>query len=201
MLTLDLHLPHTEPAAQFSCDRRYRYWLTRRWDEGPSLMFVSLNPSTADEHHDDPTLRRDIRFAQGFGYSAVTALNLYAARATNPKDLARMADPVGPDNDKHLDRAAAKHDVIVFAWGAGAEPGRARAVATRLWRICRATGGTVAVLGWTAGDQPRHPLYMQAGTQLQCLTAHAHEDMIDVDPRWGRLLADATGLDDAAEAC
>ncbi len=107
-----------------------------------------------------------------------------------------MDDPVGPDNDEHLDRAAAEHDVIVFAWGADADPARARAVATRLWRIAGEAGGTVAVLGWASGNQPRHPLYLRADTPLQCLTAGAHRDMLDVDPRWSQLLADTTVLDD-----
>ena len=198
-LTLDLHLPHlsrTESAAGFSEDRRYRYWLTRRWGPGPALMFVSLHPSAADEHHDDPTTRRVVRFARAFGYDAVTLMNLYAAATPEPKELAGMDDPVGPDNDDQLDRAAAEHDVIVFAWGADADPARATAVATRLWRIAGEAGGTVAVLGWASGNQPRHPLYLRADTPLQCLTAGAHRDMLDVDPRWSQLLADTTVLDD-----
>ena len=110
-----------------------------------------------------------------------------------------MDDPVGPDNDAHLDCAAAEHDVIVFAWGANADPARARAVATRLWRIAAANGGTVAVFGWTAGEQPRHPLYLAGDPPLQRLTAWAHQDMLDVDPRWARLLADTAVLDEAGE--
>ena len=106
-----------------------------------------------------------------------------------------MDDLIGPDNDEHLDRAAAEHDVIVFAWGAHADPGRARQVATRLWNIARSTGGAVAALGWTLGDQPRHPLYLRADTPLQCLTAWAHRDMLDVDQRWTRLLTDTSVLD------
>ena len=198
-LSLDLHLPHwPHPvrAAHFSPDRRYRYWLTCRWAPGPALMFVSLNPSTADEHRDDATSRRDIAFADGFGYGAVTLLNLYAGRATNPKDLARMDDPIGPDNDAHLEEKATEHDVIVLAWGGDAEPRRARAVATRIWRICQGTGGTVAVLGWTGGGQPRHPLYLPKDTALQCMTARAHHDMLDVDPRWVGLLTDTAALED-----
>ena len=107
-----------------------------------------------------------------------------------------MDDPIGPENDDYLDCAAADHDVIVFAWGANADPGHARAVATRLWRICRATGGTVAVLGWTSQDQPRHPLYLRSDARLECLTVRAHLDMLDVDPRWSRLPADAAVLDE-----
>jgi hypothetical protein len=199
-LTLDLHLPHlphlshTASGALFSDDRRYRYRLTRRWGPGPALMFVSLNPSDADEHRDDPTTRRDTRFARGFGYDAVTLMNLYGAVATDPKQLAGLSDPIGPDTDARLDRAAAEHDVIVFAWGANADPARASAVATRLWRIAAVTGGTVAVLGWTASGQPRHPLYLRGDTPLQCLTADAHADMCDVDPRWARLLSDTAAI-------
>ena len=177
---------------EFSEDRSYRYWLTRRWGPGPALMFVSLNPSDADEHRDDPTTRRDMGFARDFGYDAVTLLNL-AAVMTNPKHLALLADPIGPDNDAHLDREAARHDVIVFAWGAHADPARARAVGTRLWRICRRTGGTVACLGWTAEGQPRHPSRLAKPTPLSTLTASAHLDFADVDPRWVALLSDTSG--------
>ena len=197
-LTLDLHLPrwsHTESSAKFSPDGRYRYLLTRRWGDGPALMFVQLNPSTANADRDDATVRRDIRFADGFGYSAFTGLNLYAGKATDPRDLAAMDDPVGPENDAYLDRAAAEHDVIVFAWGADAAPERARAVASRIWRICRRTGGAVACLGWTGNNQPKHPLRMRADTPLHTVTAGAHPDLLDVDPRWTQLLADTTDLD------
>lgn len=195
-LTLDLHLPpwtHVEGDALFSQDRAYRWWLSRRWGPGPALMFVSLNPSDADEHHDDQTTRRDMCFAREFGYDAVTLLNLSAAVMTNPKHLAGLADPIGPDNDAHLDREAARHDVIVFAWGANADPARACAVATRLWRICLRTGATVAHLGWTADGQPRHPSRLAKDTPLSMLTASAHRDFSDVDPRWARLLSGPCG--------
>ncbi|MCC5582364.1 DUF1643 domain-containing protein, partial [Microtetraspora sp. AC03309] len=173
-LTLDLHLPrwaHVEGDAFFSTDRQYRYWLTRRWGPGPSLMFVSLNPSDADEHRDDQTTRRDMDFARQFGYDGVTLLNLSAAVMTDPRLLAQVANPIGPDNDAHLDREAARHDVIVFAWGSNADPARARAVATRLWSITRQTGGSVACLGWTAEGQPRHPSRLAKATPLSTLTA------------------------------
>ena len=122
-LTLDLNLPQfshhrvhcTQASADFSDCGRYRYRLKRRWAQGPSLMFIQLNPSTAGADRDDATVRRDVGVALGFGYSAITALNIYAAKATQPRDLAAMADPIGPDNDAYIDRAAADHDLIVFA--------------------------------------------------------------------------------------
>ncbi len=198
-LTLDLHLSawaHVERDARFSDDRQHRYWLTRRWGPGPALMFVSLNPSDANEHRDDQTTRRDMDFARRFGYDAATLLNLNSAVMTNPKHLAQVANPIGPDNDAHLDREAARHDVIVFAWGSNADPARARAVATRLWDISRQTGGSVACLGWTADGQPRHPSRLAKTTPLLTLTAAAHPEFVDVDTRWTRLLADTDVLDE-----
>lgn len=96
-LTLDLHLcqwAHVDGDAFFSEDRQYRYWLTHRWAPGPASMFVSLNPSDADEHRDDQITRRDMDFADRFGYDAVTLLNLSAAIMTNPKGLAQVHDPI-----------------------------------------------------------------------------------------------------------
>ncbi|WP_241473837.1 DUF1643 domain-containing protein [Mycolicibacterium neoaurum] len=202
-LTLDLQLPlwtHVEGDAQFSPDCAYRCWLTRRWGPGPALMFVSLNPSDADEYHDDQTTRRDMHFARGFGYDAVTLINFNAAVLTNPKHLRGVLDPIGPDNDLHLARGAARHDVIVVAWGSHADPARARAVAAQLWRICLRTGAAVAHLGWTAGGQPRRPSRLANATQLSTLTASAHLDFSDVDPRWVRLLSDPECEDDVTDA-
>lgn len=185
-----LHHPYIEASAVFSECGRYRYRLTRRWDDGPTLMFIQLNPSTADAKRDDATVRRDVGFATDFGYSGFEALNIYAGRSTDPKQLGAFGDPIGPDNDAYLERAAAKHDLIVFAWGRHADPARARAVASRVWHICSQIGGSVACFGWTANGQPKHPLRLPADTPLQTLTAGAHPNFIDVDPRWTQLLAD-----------
>jgi hypothetical protein len=190
-------LPHTESSAISSEDRCYRYLLTQRWDDGPLVGLIGLNPSTDGEHRHDPGSRRLRGFAKAWGFSGYTTANLYAGVCTDPEYLAEVADPIGPDNDSYIDSLAATHDMIVFAWGVNANPGRARTVASRIWRECSRCGGTVAVLGWTANDQPHHPLSMPADTQLQTLTAGAHPGFIDVDPRWSQLLADTTALDPA----
>lgn len=114
--------------------------------------------------------------------------------------VAGVEDPIGPDNDTHLNRAAAAHDVVVFAWGAGAQPARARVLATRLWNICWRTGATVACLGWTASGQPRHSSRLAKDTPLLTLTADAHPDFVDVDPQWVQLLTDTEVLDSAGVA-
>ncbi len=194
-LMLGLHIPHSESSAVFSEDRRYRYLLTRRWDDGPAVAFVGLNPSKANEHRNDATVRRFISFARSWGRGALTVGNLNAVVAPDPHDLAVMADPIGPDNGAYLRGLAIDHDLIVLAWGANADPKRARAVTSMLWRALSVTGGSLGVLGWTPDDQPRHPLYLSADTPLQCLTAGAHPEYVDVDARWMRLLVDTTDLD------
>lgn len=202
-LTLDLHWPllhSTPPAAVFSEDRRYRYRLTRQWDpDAPALAVVGTNPSKADEHRHDPTTRNIEGLAKASGYGSFDLFNVSAGVSTDPKKLAEMDDPVGPDNDAYLDSIADRHDVIVLAWGNNADPQRARDVAGRLWRAVRATGGSLAVWGWTGRGQPRHPLYLRYDTPLQCLTASAMPEM-DLDSRWWQLIADTRGLDEERHA-
>ncbi|WNZ48461.1 DUF1643 domain-containing protein [Leptolyngbya boryana CZ1] len=106
--------------AIFSPCRRYRYVLWRRWANDWSsnyAMFVGLNPSTADETQDDPTIRRCIKFAKDWGYSGLCMTNLFAYRATNPKDMIASVDPIGSDNDKYLLEYSARARIVVAAWG------------------------------------------------------------------------------------
>lgn len=204
-LSLDLHLPmwHVTAAggAQFSADRSYRYRLQRRWDGGPSLMIIELRPSEANEHRDDAASRRAAAFARGFGYGAFTSVCLYAAVAVGEAHVVTStSDSVGPDNDWWIEQAAYCHDVIVFAWGGEAAVARANAVASRVWQICQETSAAVAVVGWTPEGQPcglpdRHRSGLACSdTVLSTVTAHAHTDFGDVDPRWSALLADTHHL-------
>jgi hypothetical protein len=147
-------------SAEFSSCRTWRYSLRRTWDARRSpAMFVGLNPSTADETRDDPTIRRCIRFARDWGYGGVVMVNLYAFRATKPTDLHVAAEPVGPGNDEALEEAAAAAGLIVAAWGA--DPGPHPLQPRRVLRLVRPYG-EVHVLGLTKAGQPRHPLYMRA---------------------------------------
>ena len=140
--------------ATFSRDRRYRYRLWRRWDPvRPVVAFVMLNPSTADARHDDPTIRRCVGFARRWGYGGIEVVNLYSYRATDPRALRTVPDPVGPGNRRHIRRALRRAALVVLAWGANA----------------RGDGlGTVAqahCLGLTRAGQPRHPLYLRRDVQ------------------------------------
>jgi len=154
-------MPDVTSYARISEDGLYRYALGRRWGDGEPVRFVMLNPSTADASVDDPTIRRCMSFARTWGYDAVTVLNLYALRATQPRELWKAADPVGPDNDAYL-RIAAEGGVglTVAAWGANARMDRVE-VFRRLFQQT-----TVHCLGTTKDGSPRHPLYVPGAHPL-----------------------------------
>lgn len=149
----------------------YRYLLTRSWLVGcGTLLFVMLNPSIADETADDPTIRRCVRFASDLGFRALHVVNLFAWRATDPKELRRAAlageDVVGFLNDETIARELLECDVAVAAWGSAA--------AFAAPRIRHVTGMLsmrrsvhVRCLGLTQSGQPRHPLFVPASKQLE----------------------------------
>jgi len=89
--------------AKFSTCRKYRYALWRIWDDSkPYAMIVGLNPSTADETKNDPTISRCINFSKDWGYGGLCMANLFAFRATKPSVLMSSNDPVGSANDDWL---------------------------------------------------------------------------------------------------
>jgi hypothetical protein len=145
--------------AIISPDGVYRYRLTRVWDtRRPVLVWVMLNPSTADATTDDPTVRRCTAFARAWGYGGIEVVNLFALRATSPAELRTHADPAGPLCDAYLACAVVSPGaVVVLAWGANADHppvrGRARDVLAMLQR----RRVDVRCLGVTAGGHPVHP--------------------------------------------
>ncbi|MBM9593681.1 DUF1643 domain-containing protein [Roseitranquillus sediminis] len=148
----------TTSAATYSPCGLYRYALTREWDAAARrILWVMLNPSTASEVRNDPTIERCERRSHRMGYGAMRVANIFAFRATRPAELARAADPVGAENHGELQAAVAWADDIVAAWGAhGRLLGRGAAAAADLRRICR----PVLHLGLTSQGEPRHPLYV-----------------------------------------
>jgi hypothetical protein len=136
---------------------RYSLWRTLRAVDHPRrLLFIMLNPSTADAQHSDPTLRRCLGFASSWGYDSLEVCNLFAYRATNPGTLRRVPDPVGPANNEHLGRAVARASVVVAAWGTQGEFMNRAAEVTQL--IVRSR--RLSCLGLTKHGFPRHPLYV-----------------------------------------
>ena len=150
-----------QSSAMFSPCRTYRYSLKRTWDTSiPPLVFIGLNPSTADETVDDPTIRRCIGFAKREGCGGLVMLNLFAFRSTDPKHMKTASDPVGPRNDAVLMNACVGR-TIVAAWGAhGTHRGRD----TEVLRMLK--DERVFCLGLTQAKCPRHPLYLKADAPL-----------------------------------
>lgn len=147
--------------------RKYRYRLWRRWGEEPSVCFLMLNPSTADEYELDPTLRRCAGFAKRWGAGGIEILNLFALRSTDPDGIYTMDDPVGPDNDRTIRALASVTPEIVVAWGVhGSWMNRAEAVL----EILRQTECVPLCLGVTKDGHPRHPLYLRGTTERRLLS-------------------------------
>lgn len=142
--------------ADLSVCREYRYALWREWAGCKGyVLFICLNPSTADESKDDPTSKRCIAFAKAWGYSGMCIANLFAYRATNPMDMKLAPDPVGPDNDHFLRTWASQSQLVVAAWGAhGSFKGRDKHVKHML--------GHMSCLHVTKDGHPGHPLYLPA---------------------------------------
>ena len=147
-------------SAVFSSCRTWRYTLDRHWNglrPRRTVLFVLLNPSTADETHDDPTNRRGIKFAERWGYNGCVFVNLFAVRTPDPRKMMQAQDPIGPDNDTWILRRASEAQKIVYAWGAhGAHLGRALRVGTML-ASCETYH-----LRRTKSGEPGHILYLPA---------------------------------------
>lgn len=163
------HTPESDAvykAATISDCGLYRYGLHRWWDNGDGrrLIFVMLNPSTANAYDDDPTIRRCMGFARSLGFSGIGVFNLYAYRATKPADLWLADEPTGGQRNDDLLREVghmAKHQLVLAAWGANAKPDRVAQVrAFPGWNY-------VQCLGRTKSGAPRHPLYLPAITVPQ----------------------------------
>lgn len=152
--------PEIERGAVLSPCRRYRYQLTRTWDEKlPTVAFVGLNPSTADATIDDPTVRRCIGFARDWGFGALVLVNLFALRSTEPSKLYSAREPIGPENDRWLQLAGDNAETVVAAWGVHGELHDRGLAVQRVFP-------NLKCLGKTRGGHPRHPLYLSKDTPL-----------------------------------
>lgn len=149
----------TRQGAIYSEDSRYRFALWRIWKAGPTALIIGLNPSTATETIDDPTIRRCISFMDREGFGGFYMLNLFAFRATNPFVMKMEADPIGEGNDEHLRAFAAKTDKVIFAWGAiGIHRNRDKEVVAMF--------PNAHCFGTTKSGQPKHPLYLESSTEI-----------------------------------
>lgn len=158
--------------AELSTDGEHRLVLGRQWrDDLPVVAFIGLNPSTADAHEDDPTVRRCVGFARAWGYGGVVLANLYTFRAADPRVLAACKTPLTFGADNALRDVAEHASLLIEAWGAhpmASSTGRDRHV-----RALLAGRAPRAVLGLTQDGAPRHPLYAPAGTLPQLVSGGA----------------------------
>jgi len=149
--------------ASFDPTRTYRYVLWREFVLEPRkvALWVMLNPSTADESVNDPTIRRVRAFSLAWGFDAARVVNLFAYRSTHPDDLLGVSDPIGPDNDRIIRLEAAAASQIIVAWGkGGALHGRSRHVRGLLAPF------ECWCFGLTENQEPKHPLYQHSTAQL-----------------------------------
>ncbi len=151
----------------------YRYYLERIWNtKKASVMFIMLNPSTADGTNDDPTIRRCIKFAAGWGYGGLIVTNLFAYRTTNPKKLLLVDDPIGPKNNEYIELGHNEAITTIAAWGTkGQILNRNKEVIEQL--------ADLDCIGITQNNHPNHPLYMKADSKLFMYTLRG---MMMMDP-------------------
>ncbi len=146
-------MKYESKTAIFSFDGKYRYVLWRWWSRKPFAMFIGLNPSTADERHDDPTIRRCVGFASDWGYGGLCMTNLFAIRATDSQEIIKRFEPIGPENDKWLLRLSQSAGIIIAAWGTKGKYQQRNKIVCDMIK-------NMKCLGLTKVGHPRHPLYV-----------------------------------------
>lgn len=153
----------TRSVARYSDCETYRYLLTRQWGDGPHLLWVMLNPSTATELANDPTIARCESRARGLGYGAVGIVNLFALRETEPRRMLAHPAPTGTDNDPEIRQALDWADDVIAAWGNDAmrhkRPDDVR-------HLLRHSGKPIYTLIMNKTGHPRHPLYVAETQKL-----------------------------------
>ena len=162
-----LQVQEVVKSALLSSDGRFRYQLTRSWSDVAKMVFVMLNPSTADAETDDATIRRCMRFASREQCGGIVVVNLFAFRTVDPKRLAAEGYPNGPDNISYvaaaLNQAQNARTPAVMAWGAFDKPWHSEA-----WRwIMDRDDYDFRCLGTAKDGSPRHPLYVKGEQPLE----------------------------------
>jgi len=165
MITKTFQKDAIHSVANYSDCEAYRYDLSRVWDGASrKVLFLMLNPSTATEIQNDPTVERCERRSRALGFGAFRVCNIFAFRATDPKVMRAAADPVGPLNDAVIQQAIDWADEIVAAWGThGEHLDRGKVVENLL----RSQTKIPKHLGLTKAGHPKHPLYISYQTQPQ----------------------------------
>ena len=142
----------------YSKCKTYRYSLTKDWNKkGKRLLFILLNPSTATEKQNDPTIERCERRSRLMNYGAFRVCNLFAFRTKSPKIMKNQKDPIGPHNDKIISQSIMWADDILCAWGIH---GKYLNRSLKLESLLKSQNYQIFHLGLTKDKSPRHPLYI-----------------------------------------
>lgn len=158
-------MTYLENDAVISDCGQYRYLLRRTWDHTKTrALLVMLNPSTADAKQDDATIRSCVRLLSGQGYGSMEVVNVFAWRATDPNDLSKVEDPLGPMNERIVAAAVGRCDVVICAWGA-------HPLAVNKTSFLRSRKPAIYCFGKTKAGMPKHPLYLKSGTQIETFGA------------------------------
>lgn len=157
---------YTQVGALISACQAYRYRLWRRWNDGRAvLVFIMLNPSTADGTQDDPTIRKCVGFADRAGYGGIEILNLFAYRATKPADLKLTGWQIGPENDEHIRAVLDTYSSVVCAWGANATSRQGWERVHQVMDIVTQYTDQPKALKLAANGVPWHPLMLGYDTE------------------------------------
>ena len=136
-------------------EKDYRYNLTRYFGHGKHVVFIGLNPSTATESDDDPTVRRMIGFAKAWGFGSMTVVNLFAIRATKPNEMLKHSDPIGQHNDEAIRTALYRSDLNIACWGNhGSHLNRDN--------VIKSMGYDLHCIWLNKNGTPAHPLYLKS---------------------------------------
>jgi len=180
-------IPYIEKTAIISPCEKYRYMLRRVWNyDRMRALVVMLNPSTADGQEDDATIRSLYRLLDTLGFGSFEVANLFAYRATDPKEITWLDSPtaIGEGNDSQIEAIAHRCDVPIIAWGAHSisehchGTNRSAEIISQLEAIRPA----LFCFGTTLNGSPRHPLYMKTGTVLETYRKNPGEEIAKTWP-------------------
>ena len=143
--------------AVISKDSKYRYKLWRIWDESkPLILWIMLNPSTADALYDDKTIKKCTNYTYAWDYGGLYVGNLFAYRATEPKELEFASDPIGLENVRHLYSMRKKCSMILCAWGSFS---MVKYIKEKYYFLEKEE---LFCLGLNKSGEPKHPLYLKS---------------------------------------
>lgn len=167
-------------SAFFSEDKQYRYHLTRHWDKDkPAAVFCMLNPSTADDVRNDPTIKRCQERAMLWGCGSLIVVNAFALRSTDPKALYKHNDPIGPRNSEVIFEAVKNAKYVICGWG---KHGKYAKRDRQVLAIIKAAGAIPMALKVNKDGSPSHPLYIGYNVEpkpFEVLTSKPKQDNLE----------------------